>query len=302
MVAAPAILAFQSPQCACVDRHTLGAVDLLDLANQVYLHLAGAPAPGTSCGSAEAFHPAAGPPRHGLRTPISEPSSCGEHTAAAAWRSCKTTSSGVVGTMGDLVDIMGAQTTGDVRRSTCRRAVPGPRTAPAPGQTTGDVLTILPPWWKVRMVSWVPGSPMDWAATMPTAHRCRPACRWPWNAHVGSAHTPVLVARQPMPQRLGVPETGVNLRIAQVRPRSTMTLPASTSGRVARRPRFGPAGRGSACRPVHAFGQLDDDAALRSQQSCSRTIVPARPQTSGQVARSAVRNAVSPSPFERRGC
>lgn len=26
-----------------------------------------------------------------------------------------------------------------------------------------------PPVWKVRMVSWVPGSPMDWAATMPTA-------------------------------------------------------------------------------------------------------------------------------------
>ena len=27
----------------------------------------------------------------------------------------------------------------------------------------------MPPMWKVRMVSWVPGSPMDWAATMPTA-------------------------------------------------------------------------------------------------------------------------------------
>ena len=26
-----------------------------------------------------------------------------------------------------------------------------------------------PPVWKVRMVSWVPGSPMDCAATMPTA-------------------------------------------------------------------------------------------------------------------------------------
>ena len=26
-----------------------------------------------------------------------------------------------------------------------------------------------PPWWKVRMVSCVPGSPIDWAATMPTA-------------------------------------------------------------------------------------------------------------------------------------
>ena len=26
-----------------------------------------------------------------------------------------------------------------------------------------------PPVWKVRMVNWVPGSPMDWAATTPTA-------------------------------------------------------------------------------------------------------------------------------------
>ena len=27
----------------------------------------------------------------------------------------------------------------------------------------------VPPMWKVRMVSWVPGSPMDWAAITPTA-------------------------------------------------------------------------------------------------------------------------------------
>ena len=26
-----------------------------------------------------------------------------------------------------------------------------------------------PPSWNVRIVSWVPGSPIDWAATMPTA-------------------------------------------------------------------------------------------------------------------------------------
>jgi hypothetical protein len=26
-----------------------------------------------------------------------------------------------------------------------------------------------PPVWKVRIVSWVPGSPMDWAAMIPTA-------------------------------------------------------------------------------------------------------------------------------------
>ena len=27
----------------------------------------------------------------------------------------------------------------------------------------------VPPMWKVRMVSWVPGSPIDWAAMTPTA-------------------------------------------------------------------------------------------------------------------------------------
>ena len=27
----------------------------------------------------------------------------------------------------------------------------------------------IPPVWNVRMVSWVPGSPIDWAAMMPTA-------------------------------------------------------------------------------------------------------------------------------------
>ena len=27
----------------------------------------------------------------------------------------------------------------------------------------------VPPMWKVRIVNWVPGSPMDWAAMMPTA-------------------------------------------------------------------------------------------------------------------------------------
>ena len=27
-----------------------------------------------------------------------------------------------------------------------------------------------PPMWKVRMVSWVPGSPIDWAAMMPDGH------------------------------------------------------------------------------------------------------------------------------------
>ena len=34
-----------------------------------------------------------------------------------------------------------------------------------------------PPVWNVRMVSWVPGSPMDWAAITPTAVP-RSTSRW----------------------------------------------------------------------------------------------------------------------------
>ncbi len=36
-----------------------------------------------------------------------------------------------------------------------------PAMSPTPDET--------PPVWKVRMVSWVPGSPIDWAAMTPTA-------------------------------------------------------------------------------------------------------------------------------------
>ena len=42
--------------------------------------------------------------------------------------------------------------------SSCTRGRPWVMSSPA-----------MPPVWKVRMVSWVPGSPIDWAAMMPTA-------------------------------------------------------------------------------------------------------------------------------------
>ncbi len=32
-----------------------------------------------------------------------------------------------------------------------------------------SLICAAPPIWKVRMVSWVPGSPIDWAAITPTA-------------------------------------------------------------------------------------------------------------------------------------
>ena len=40
-----------------------------------------------------------------------------------------------------------------------------------------STLLAVPPMWNVRIVSWVPGSPMDWAAMMPTASPS--SARWP---------------------------------------------------------------------------------------------------------------------------
>jgi hypothetical protein len=48
----------------------------------------------------------------------------------------------------------------------CRRMVPLARAEMALMATER---LAAPPMWKVRMVSWVPGSPMDWAAITPTA-------------------------------------------------------------------------------------------------------------------------------------
>ena len=35
--------------------------------------------------------------------------------------------------------------------------------------SSSEDLEAAPPIWKVLIVSWVPGSPIDWAATIPTA-------------------------------------------------------------------------------------------------------------------------------------
>ncbi len=58
-----------------VDRHTLGAVNLLDLMNQVYLHLAG-PARSTSCPGRPGLPSALAPRRVAIGERRSEPSSC----------------------------------------------------------------------------------------------------------------------------------------------------------------------------------------------------------------------------------
>ena len=47
-----------------------------------------------------------------------------------------------------------------------------------------------PPMWKVRIVSWVPGSPMDWAATTPTASPTLTSEPRPRSAPEHLAHRP----------------------------------------------------------------------------------------------------------------
>ena len=57
-----------------------------------------------------------------------------------------------------------------------------PRTAPQRGADLWVISAAdaIPPVWKVRMVSWVPGSPIDWAAMMPTASPMATGwLRWP---------------------------------------------------------------------------------------------------------------------------
>ena len=60
-----------------------------------------------------------------------------------------------------------------------------------------------PPMWNVRIVSCVPGSPIDWAAMMPTAMPSSPACRGEIHA-VAQPQTP-RVASQVSPNGCGLP-------------------------------------------------------------------------------------------------
>ncbi len=48
---------------------------------------------------------------------------------------------------------------------------PARRTTPSLPDSKNDCSATwaVPPMWKVRIVSWVPGSPIDWAAMTPTA-------------------------------------------------------------------------------------------------------------------------------------
>ena len=158
-----------------VDRHTLRAVDLLDLVDEVDLHLARALHAQHLVRVGRAFHQlladldvvAVGEQPLGAVLVLEHPQplTLGELVVDDFLAT-------VVGNDGDLVEalaLLEPDPTGDVgdRRLAPRHA--GLEQLLHTGQTAGDVLTGTPPWWKVRMVSCVPGSPMDCAATMPTA-------------------------------------------------------------------------------------------------------------------------------------
>ena len=64
--------------------------------------------------------------------------------------------------------------------STDKTLTPPPHTEPVVFTVTLSMAAArdaAPPMWKVRMVSWVPGSPIDCAATTPTASPW--FTRWP---------------------------------------------------------------------------------------------------------------------------
>ena len=156
-----------------VDRDALAAVDLLDLAHQVQLHLARAHdpqhvvrvrrAPGEpSCWPASTCSrpslPPAGEPRRVI--------GYSHDLLAAVVRRDDDASRGALGAvglldphppgrLGDRRDALG-----DTRLEQLRRHAADPCVMSSPA---------TPPVWNVRIVSCVPGSPIDCAAMMPTA-------------------------------------------------------------------------------------------------------------------------------------
>ncbi|SGJ23670.1 Uncharacterised protein [Mycobacterium tuberculosis] len=130
-----------------VDRHTLGAVDLLDLANQVYLHLAGALLPQHLMRVGRAFHQllahldvvAIGEHPFGTVFVLEHPQPLPlgdlvvDHFLTA-----------VVRNDGDLVEplaVLEPNPAGDVGDRRLATRYPGLEQLLHPGQTTGDVLT-----------------------------------------------------------------------------------------------------------------------------------------------------------------
>ena len=147
-----------------VDRHTLAAVDLLHLADQVLLHLArarmrstffGSTAPSISCSpdlDVVAFaRPQARTPLRPVRDLVAAVVGDDDDLARACSVSSMRTR--------PAASLIGATPLGvRASKSSTTRGRPWVMSSPA-----------TPPVWKVRIVSCVPGSPIDWAAMMPTA-------------------------------------------------------------------------------------------------------------------------------------
>ena len=69
-----------------------------------------------------------------------------------------------------LVGVLDADATGGLGDRRLALGLAGLEQLDHTRQTFGDVVAdATPPVWKVRIVSCVPGSPIDWAAMMPTA-------------------------------------------------------------------------------------------------------------------------------------
>ena len=89
-----------------------------------------------------------------------------------------------------------------------------------------------PPVWKVRMVSCVPGSPMDWAAMTPTASpELDDPARGQRLAVTGGAHPVLGLAREhrahPDPVDAGVVAELGDEVVVEDRARSSMTVPSA---------------------------------------------------------------------------
>ena len=147
-----------------VDRHALVPVDLLDLVDEVLLGLPDALDLEQLLGVAGALDQRiAG----GDLVAVGDLEADGQRDACTRPRS---PSSATIVTVRPLPSSSSTRTTPEVR---ARVALPLGLRASKSSTTRGRPPAMsepaMPPVWNVRMVSCVPGSPMDWAAMTPTA-------------------------------------------------------------------------------------------------------------------------------------
>ena len=148
-----------------VDRHALVAVDLLDLFDEVQLRLADA----LDLHQLLRVEGTVGDRIAGL-----DVLAVGRRSGAAPSGSTTSCSSPCVVDDGDrdalalvLADAHARRSRGPDGPSHC--GVRASNSSTTRGRPPAMSLPATPPVWNVRIVSWVPGSPIDWAAMTPTA-------------------------------------------------------------------------------------------------------------------------------------